>query len=89
MLVRGRVQGVGFRAFVLHRAQTLGISGWVRNRRDGSLELEAEGEPSAIDRLAEAVERGPVGARITGVERTPRAAVPGPRIFRLREDSLP
>ena len=89
LLVRGRVQGVGFRAFVLRRAQALGISGWVRNRADGSVELEAEGEAAALDGLEEAVTRGPPGARVTAVERAPRPAVREQRGFRLKEDGLP
>jgi acylphosphatase len=85
LLVRGRVQGVGFRAFVLPHAQALGLSGWVRNRVDGSVELEAEGDPAALERLVEAVSRGPSGARVAGVERSARGEGKGPTGFRLRD----
>jgi acylphosphatase len=89
LLVRGRVQGVGFRAFVFRQARALGISGWVRNRADGSVELEAEGEAAALDGLEEAVTRGPAGARVTAVERAPRSAIREERGFQLREDRVP
>ena len=85
LLVRGRVQGVGFRAFVLHRARDLGLSGWVRNCADGSVELEAEGDPAGLERLVEAVSRGPLAARVAAVERTERAGVAGQTGFRVRD----
>ncbi|NOZ29097.1 MAG: acylphosphatase [Chloroflexi bacterium] len=65
--VYGRVQGVGFRYFVQSVARRLGVSGWVRNRRDGSVELEAEGPRAALERLLEAVRRGPSSARVQRV----------------------
>jgi acylphosphatase len=85
LLVRGRVQGVGFRAFVVHRAQALGLSGWVRNCADGSVELEAEGDPAGLERLVEAVSRGPSGARVAVVERTARGEGTGATGFRVRD----
>lgn len=85
LLVRGRVQGVGFRGFVLRRAEALGVTGWVRNRADGSVELEAQGEASTLERFCEAVSRGPVGARVSGVERAWCAEVPEQRGFRMRD----
>ncbi|HEY64354.1 MAG TPA: acylphosphatase [Caldilineae bacterium] len=66
--IYGRVQGVGFRYFVQRRARSLGISGWVRNRWDGSVELEAEGPRDALERLLEAVRQGPSGARVQRVD---------------------
>jgi acylphosphatase len=67
-IVRGDVQGVGFRYFVQGRAQELGLKGWVRNRPDGTVECVAEGpEPQLRDLLTE-LERGPVGASVDGVE---------------------
>jgi acylphosphatase len=66
--VRGRVQGVGFRASAAHEARRLGVDGWVRNLPDGSLELEARGAPAAIDALCAWLAHGPPGARVTGVE---------------------
>ncbi|MFN2565948.1 MAG: acylphosphatase [Gemmatimonadaceae bacterium] len=67
-LVRGRVQGVGFRWFVRERARELGVRGWVRNRGDGSVEVEAEGELATIERLRELLRKGPPGARVSVVE---------------------
>lgn len=63
--VRGRVQGVGFRQFVQHRASRIGLAGWVRNRPDGNtVEVMAEGTQSDIDRLLEDLRSGPPGARV-------------------------
>jgi len=56
--VTGRVQGVGFRYFVMTSANQLGLNGWVRNRRDGSVEVVAEGEVDLIKKLIEVLERG-------------------------------
>ena len=69
LVIRGRVQGVGFRYFVARRAESLGLSGWVRNRPDGAVEAEAEGPRAALECLVQAVERGPSGARVTAVDR--------------------
>jgi len=77
---------VGFRAFVLRRAQSLGVSGWVRNLADGSVELEAEGHEDALERLVDEVTRGPAGARVTGVERESRAVAREPGGFRLKDE---
>ena len=68
-IVEGRVQGVGFRWWTVREASRLGISGWVRNRRDGSVELLAIGEPAALDRLANRCAEGPSGARVDRVQR--------------------
>jgi len=67
-VVRGRVQGVGFRYFVMREARALGLSGWVRNQHDGSVEVEAEGRRDPLDALVERLRRGPPGARVAGVE---------------------
>jgi len=64
--VYGLVQGVGFREFVRRHAQALGLSGWVRNLPDSSVELEAEGPRPALDELLRQVHRGP---RLAWVER--------------------
>jgi acylphosphatase len=66
--VRGRVQGVGFRASAAHEARRLGLDGWVRNLPDGSVELEASGTPAAVDALVAWLGQGPRGARVTGVD---------------------
>lgn len=65
--IRGRVQGVGFRWFVLDWASTLGIVGWVANEADGTVRCVAEGPRPALDRLLERLRRGPPGARIDDV----------------------
>jgi acylphosphatase len=70
-LVRGQVQGVGFRWFVRQQARTLGVRGWVRNRADGSVEVEADGEPTALAQLRASLARGPAGARVTSVDDLP------------------
>jgi acylphosphatase len=73
LLVEGRVQGVGFRWWVVGEAQRLGLKGWVRNRRDGSVEILAIGETEALDRLAERCAEGPPGSSVARVSREPAA----------------
>jgi acylphosphatase len=73
-VVSGRVQGVGFRAFVVEAARELGLAGWVRNLADGRVEALAEGEPAALDGLADALARGPLLARVDRVEGSEVAA---------------
>jgi len=68
LVVRGLVQGVFFRDSVLRQATSLGVSGWVRNTRDGAVEAVFEGEPEAVARLVEFCQRGPRGARVDDVE---------------------
>ncbi len=65
--VRGRVQGVGFRAFVEDEANMRALDGWVRNRRDGSVEAVAAGSPEAVKGLLDAIYRGPPAARVDNV----------------------
>ena len=65
--VTGLVQGVGFRYFARRAAQTLGVSGWVRNRPDGSLEVLAEGDEEALHALVRKLREGPLGAKVVGV----------------------
>jgi len=65
VIVHGRVQGVGFRAFVEVEALTRGLEGWVRNRRDGSVEAVFSGEETVVAEMIEACRRGPsYGARV-------------------------
>jgi acylphosphatase len=66
--VCGRVQGVFFRAETRQRAASLGISGWVRNADDGSVEAVFEGERERVDSMVEWCRRGPAGARVAEVE---------------------
>ena len=60
----GRVQGVGFRAFVADEAQTRGLAGWVRNRADGSVDALIAGDSETVDEMVAACRRGPYGARV-------------------------
>lgn len=66
--VSGRVQGVGYRYSLCAEAQANGINGWVRNRRDGSVEAVLQGSPEAVEKILAWVKRGPPGARVTAVD---------------------
>lgn len=68
IVIRGRVQGVGFRYAMVDAAAGLGVSGWVRNRRDGSVEALVQGEPTAVDAIIAWCRRGPPGARVSAVD---------------------
>ena len=63
----GRVQGVFFRAWTREQAQELGLTGWVRNCADGSVEAQLEGEESAVARMIERMRGGPAAARVEDV----------------------
>lgn len=69
--VEGRVQGVGFRWYVREQARELDLSGWVRNRADGTVEIAVAGPPGAIDSLVSRVREGPPGARVDIVRKIP------------------
>jgi len=64
VIVRGRVQGVGFRAFVEYEALKHGVGGWVRNRRDGSVEAVFAADAEAVATVIDACRKGPPGARV-------------------------
>jgi len=66
--VRGRVQGVGFRYFVVRRALELDLVGWVANAPDGSVQCVAEGSPAALDALEATLRMGPLGAMVEAVD---------------------
>ncbi|MCI0395792.1 MAG: acylphosphatase [Chloroflexi bacterium] len=66
--VHGRVQGVSFRYYTRLEAQRLGLVGWVRNERDGSVSIVAEGQEAELQRLANFLHHGPQGARVAQVE---------------------
>lgn len=65
--VRGRVQGVGYRAWVEHRARAHSLEGWVRNRRDGSVEALFAGPADVVSDMVAACRRGPSSARVESV----------------------
>ncbi|HLT78294.1 MAG TPA: acylphosphatase [Ferrovibrio sp.] len=69
--VSGRVQGVGFRYWTVGRAKQLGLVGWVRNRRDGRVEVLAYGETGSLDSLEKELQSGPAGAQVTAVDAAP------------------
>ena len=66
--VTGRVQGVGFRWFTQREAQALGVAGWVRNKPDGSVEVEAEGERKTLENFLGRLRKGPLGSQVKAVE---------------------
>jgi acylphosphatase len=67
-VIKGDVQGVGFRFFLIRRAQALGLTGWVTNRDDGVVEFVAEGRRQDLEQLERAAREGPRPASVTAVE---------------------
>jgi acylphosphatase len=82
-LVRGRVQGVGFRWFVEREAHTLGIAGWVRNNADGSVEVLAMGSREQLEVLRSRLRAGPRAARVDDVGEAEAKPVAGLTNFRI------
>lgn len=78
--IRGRVQGVGYRAWTEDEARERGIAGWVRNRRDGSVEAVFTGEAELVRKMIETCRRGPYSARVDAVQE--RDAAPGEMALR-------
>ena len=68
VVIRGRVQGVGYRAFTEYTALDNGLAGWVRNRRDGGVEAVFAGSPERVAEMLEACRRGPPGSRVHSME---------------------
>ena len=66
--IYGRVQGVFFRNWTMDQARVLGVRGWVRNRRDGTVEILAAGDPTAVERFIERCREGPPAARVDCIE---------------------
>lgn len=67
-IIHGRVQGVGFRAFVVENGLALGAKGWARNRWDGTVEVVAEGDRQLLEKLLTSLRRGPRMANVTKVD---------------------
>jgi acylphosphatase len=85
VVIRGYVQGVGFRASCARQAVAWGVAGWVRNQWDGSVEALFEGEAAAVERMIAWCWQGPPMADVTGVEVSDAPAVATPeRGFRVR-----
>jgi acylphosphatase len=68
LLISGRVQGVGFRYSMAEEARRLGVTGWVRNRRDDTVEAVIDGPPPALEALLAWARSGPPAAHVTGVQ---------------------
>ncbi len=68
LVIRGRVQGVGYRAFVEAISGSRGLYGWVRNRRDGTVEARFSGPEEAVNGLIVDCLKGPYGARVAGID---------------------
>lgn len=68
VMIRGRVQGVGYRAWTERQALARGLEGWVRNRRDGSVEAAFSGPDEIVDAMLEACRRGPASARVDAID---------------------
>ncbi|MDR3536414.1 MAG: acylphosphatase [Acetobacteraceae bacterium] len=68
LIIRGRVQGVGFRAWVTQKARELGLDGWARNRADGSIEVLIAGDTAAVEELARLCRRGPRFAEVASID---------------------
>ncbi|HNY28728.1 MAG TPA: acylphosphatase [Candidatus Sumerlaeota bacterium] len=84
VLVTGLVQGVGFRYFALDEAQQTGVTGWVRNRSDGRVEIEAQGDSSVLNDFLDRIHMGPRHAYVEKVETEEIPEVPLEPEFRMR-----
>jgi acylphosphatase len=83
IIIRGRVQGVSFRAWAIREAESRGLDGWVRNREDGGVEMIFAGHSPAIDEIILACRSGPDAALVTDVIELPTSDDPGLG-FRIR-----
>jgi acylphosphatase len=83
-LVRGRVQGVGFRWFVEREAHLLGIAGWVRNNRDGSVDVMAQGTRDQLSGLHSRLREGPRASRVDAIEVSEATPTAGLGSFRIQ-----
>ncbi|GAA0164301.1 hypothetical protein Leryth_000911 [Lithospermum erythrorhizon] len=76
-VIKGRVQGVFYRNWTIENATQLGLKGWVRNRRDGSVEALFSGPPEKVQEMEQRCRRGPPDAMVTGFEVVPSDEDPG------------
>jgi acylphosphatase len=83
-IVSGRVQGVGYRASAAHEARQLGLDGWVRNRPDGTVEVDAQGDKTTLEAFLVYLRRGPAGARVKMVDVDWLAVAPDLGPFEIR-----
>jgi acylphosphatase len=81
VIVEGRVQGVGYRVWAVQEAWRRNVRGWVRNRRDGSVEALLIGSERRVEALIEAFREGPRAARVTGIAREPASDDGTPRFY--------
>ena len=83
LIISGRVQGVGFRDWMVATAESLGVFGWVRNRRDGTVEAVLDGDEAAIAELLRACRRGPRLAEVSEILEELTEAPDGPGFRKL------
>ncbi len=84
LLIQGRVQGVGYRYVTRREAERLGLTGWIRNRRDGNVEAVVSGPAEAVFQLIEWCNSGPPAARVNRVDATPAEMPDGDGSFEIR-----
>lgn len=84
VVIKGRVQGVFYRDWTVQNATELGLKGWVRNKRDGSVEALFSGPVEKVDEMMQRCRRGPPAARVTGLETLPSDEDPGTVFERRR-----
>lgn len=84
--IRGRVQGVWYRGWTVDQAEMHGLNGWVRNRRDGSVEAMFAGPEEAVRDMISACREGPPAARVDAIEEHPAGDAPGPGFRQLPTD---
>jgi acylphosphatase len=82
VVVHGGVQGIGFRYSARREADRLGVAGWIRNRSDGAVEAEVEGDAGAVQAMLDWLAAGPPGARVEGTE-TAEVDPIGDHVFRI------
>ena len=83
IIIRGHVQGIGFRAWMTRQAQKLGVAGWVRNRLDGSVEALVAGDVAAVEELLRLCRRGPSLAEVVSISEELAEAPAAPCFLQL------